>query len=582
MLHVQPHTREVSIESIPVATWYYLHCICSRLTTFYSRTTATTKATTTSSTSNCNCSESPALPLLPFQAIMSCDHYILNAKLVHSFSHMNSFTRTRATKNSKTFTSTCIASTEHPNNAFNLMIHLVTYILVLCPLFLTVMSHDAMGSPQFTSITATTSNISSLTSNVTTINYPSALQLTSSSSSKSSPVIKCDFSKYTSSGCPDRSSCNKVNNNCECSITKYPFNVHGRCVGYAYYNDQCLTSKQCVPIKGLCFDPNGQEVTALPIADAKEVIASHSVYPSVGTCRCPENLFYSYEKRECIRKVLGRRCTFHTECFHRSHSYCDGSKCKCKPTFVHDSTSDECRPSQWSLCIFHPNGTRNCRDFYNESIPGSPIVSGGTFIPGSVPTSLSALFWPIIAFFLVILLLKMLKEGMRRDCDNIGQVESDVPYNNVQNGSNGHRTYINGRHSSSNGNRNRVRSDRSHGHNHRHHHHHNSIRIPFVSSPYPPDFASSIGATGGTGSVTTPLTSTPNSSTTLNNDQSRPIASINRDTTSPAQPHEIIVLMPPPPYSVTPNTPSNEPVTTSVVTSGILEEPPSYEEATRK
>lgn len=209
--------------------------------------------------------------------------------------------------------------------------------------------------------------------------------------------------------------------------------------------------------------------------------------------------------------------------FQRSHSYCDGARCKCKSGFLQDFASDECRPSLLALCMYgyvYENGTQKCRPSSKSDTGGfdsHPAIRSGH--PSPLSSSLSALFWPVIAFFLVILLLKMLKEGMRRDCERAAASVASGAASDP---------------------RNRHRRPRSHHHHHRSLGHHTR---PFRH--YPSELLPAVA-----GPQTAP--------------------------SSRSRAPEIIVLMPPPPYSPTAVGPEVS------LAAAVVEEPPTYEEATRK
>lgn len=370
--------------------------------------------------------------------------------------------------------------------------------------------------------------------------------------------FKCDYQKFPEGGCSDplTTTCNPETDQCVCR-SSYPVNVHGRCFAIRDVEDLCVTSRQCSKIKGKCFDNAGEEVVANDYP-ALDLNPSSPISPTVhelntrmlvGVCKCPEGYFYHQDKGECTTRILGRKCHFNTDCFHRSHSFCDGSKCKCKQGFFQDFSNDECKPSIVALCMLgyvYENGTQKCR-------PTKTDVNGGSSFDGNrghapLSSSLSALFWPIIAFFLVILLLKMLKEGMRRDCERAAAAAG------VSSGS------------SSEARSGRSRRNRSHG---SHNRSINAAGRPYRH--YPSDFLPSLGfaSSASTSSLTRGLTSAPPTFVTSTGS--------NRNRSA-----EIIVLMPPPPYSATPNT-TVDGVTVTTASSAItVEEPPSYEEATRK
>lgn len=376
--------------------------------------------------------------------------------------------------------------------------------------------------------------------------------------------FKCDFQKFPEGGCSDplTSTCNPETDQCVCRAS-YPVNVHGRCFAIRDVEDLCVTSRQCSKIKGKCFDNAGEEVVAndfLELNPSSSGSSSSSLMPPtvhelntrmlVGSCKCPEGLFYHQEKSECTPRILGRKCHFNTDCFQRSHSFCDGSKCKCKSGFFQDVGSDECKPNVVALCMMgyvYENGTQKCRpSAIKTDANGNPFeATRGPHAPLS--SSLSALFWPIIAFFLVILLLKMLKEGMRRDCERAAVAAGVVPSGSSESRSS------------------RSRRNRSHG---------SHVRGGQSSSRpyrhYPSEFLPALGfaSSASTSSLTRGLTTAPGALfTTSGSNRSRP--------------HEIIVLMPPPPYTATPN-PIVDGVTTASQSAITVEEPPSYEEATRK
>ena len=210
----------------------------------------------------------------------------------------------------------------------------------------------------------------------------------------------------------------------------------------------------------------------------------------------------------------------------RIHSFCDGYRCRCKSGFVQDFALDECRASLASTCIFgyvYENGTQKCRPSSksdaSSNFDSHPSIRSGHSSPLS--SSLSALFWPVIAFFLVILLLKMLKEGMRRDCE---RAAATVASGTAPESGRRHR---------------RSRS----------HHHHRSLGHhvrPFRHFPSEllPTNAAVLPSSG--------------------------------PSSSRSRAAEIIVLMPPPPYTPT----AAEPEVSLAI--GVGEEPPTYEEATRK
>lgn len=174
----------------------------------------------------------------------------------------------------------------------------------------------------------------------------------------------------------------------------------------------------------------------------------------------------------------------------------------------------------------YENGTQKCRPSSKSEAGFDAHPGGRPGHPSPLTTSLSALFWPVIAFFLVILLLKMLKEGMRRDCE---RAAASVAAGTSTGGSSDPR--------------NRHRRPRSHHHHHRSLGHHNSR--PFRH--YPSELLPTIGAVPNTVS-----------------------------SSSRSRAPEIIVLMPPPPYSPSATGPEVS------LASAVVEEPPTYEEATRK
>lgn len=431
--------------------------------------------------------------------------------------------------------------------------------------------------------------------------------------------FKCDFQKYPDSGCQDAitTTCNSETDQCICR-PQYPVNVNGRCFAYRDISDLCVTSRQCSKIKAKCIDNAGDEVVVNEENSSTSGTSSTSSSPApaavskphesslrmmVGICKCPEGLFHHPETNECHVRILGRKCYFNTDCkcvsptstrvhnalllspcvilaapllhplllfiepvlrssltdprilivfsichslaprndckhlliqqhttgFQRSHSFCDGSRCKCKSGFMQDYATDECRPSLVSLCMYgyvYENGTQKCRPSTKSDTGAFDPHSGARpGHPSPLSSSLSALFWPVIAFFLVILLLKMLKEGMRRDCERAAA--------SVAAGGGG---------PSSSDPRNRHRRPRSHHHHHRSLGHHSR---PFRH--YPSDLMPSIGQVPNT------------------------VSSSSRNRAP-----EIIVLMPPPPYSPSATGPEVS------LASAVVEEPPTYEEATRK
>lgn len=368
------------------------------------------------------------------------------------------------------------------------------------------------------------------------------------SSSPSSPTsisippsvkhFKCDFDKFPEAGCADSATsfCNNDTNQCVCRAG-HPVNVNGRCFAIRDIDELCVTTRQCSRIKAKCIDNAGEEVVSNDNpSEWSSQTSAHELNTRmvVGTCKCHTGRFYHQDKKECSQRVLGNKCLFQNDCYSRSHSFCDGTKCKCKNGFFHDFVADECRPSIVALCMFgyvFENGTQKCRPARDSN--GGTILDGRVSGHSPLSSSLSALFWPIIAFFLVILLLKMLKEGMRRDCERAAaSVAAD------------HDPTRRGR---------RTRP---------HHHHRNLGPHGRAYRHYPSEFLPSLGL-ASTSVVSSPSHIPPPSASTSDTRRSR----------AP----EIIVLMPPPPYSATPNGPE-----VTISHPEIGEQPPSYEEATRK
>ena len=454
--------------------------------------------------------------------------------------------------------------------------------------------------------------------------------------------VKCDFEKYPSGGCADHltSECEMTSATCVCR-TGYPVTVNGRCFAYRDISDLCVTSRQCARVKGKCIDNNNEEVvvnedgnypfesisggsngdTSIGDSGHKSSKFLSSVRLSVGICKCSEpNQYYNMDRGECMSRVLGKKCFFNTDCFSRSHSYCDGSKCKCKVGFFHDLVHDECKPSLVTLCIYGSlivNGTQKCkqspritiRDGHSDAdsiINGDPNSILGT-IGGADggsghrnASSVSALFWPVIAFFLVILLLRMLKEGMKRDCERV------LGHEGIESPS-GHRSHHRGNRtrslsSSSNGNTASGRNRRS-GNN-------ASSSANYSSNSSSGTYGHGTSSQSLTGPRSRPYIrhypigdiGSSTSSAQIGSGVPLPPGTIEFSRTSgdtflpgtrglidgTSGHPEIIVLMPPPPYTPTPSRQSinegDDAGTSNNNSSSVIipEEPPSYEEATRK
>lgn len=213
----------------------------------------------------------------------------------------------------------------------------------------------------------------------------------------------CDYEKNPETGC-DRSLmtiCDTVTKKCICK-SGYPIEVNGRCFEYKSVGEECITSSQC--FKAKCVDG----VTGDEIISEEGVVNTKK-----GVCKCTEDRFFDPESRECLQRFIVRRCFFNYECF-RQNSYCNRSKCNCKSGYMYDSLSDKCLSNPLGIMCWNgyisENGTKVCRPL----IPSGP--GSDTRYPYFRRPTYVNFMWPVFAFVLVILMFKLLKEGLEREC----------------------------------------------------------------------------------------------------------------------------------------------------------------------
>lgn len=227
--------------------------------------------------------------------------------------------------------------------------------------------------------------------------------------------LPCNYTAYAT-GCVDPATthCNTTSNLCVCNQNLH-IHLRGRCFGQRDISELCLTSQQCEQISAKCVDAAGAEVSATAVKD-EQYYFNHNILS--GVCKCPDGSYFHQQERKCRPRVLETKCFFSHDCFHKSHATCDGGRCRCKAGFFHDYLSDECRPNLvTTLCLYGyvwDKETQKCR-------PNSGFHSG-SYSHGE--SSISALFWPAVAFFLVIFLLRLLKEGMKRDCERVHEART--------------------------------------------------------------------------------------------------------------------------------------------------------------
>lgn len=211
----------------------------------------------------------------------------------------------------------------------------------------------------------------------------------------------CDYEKNPETGC-DRSLmtiCDTVTKKCICK-SGYPIEVNGRCFEYKEVGEECITASQCYKAK--CVD----------LVSGEEIISEEGIINTrKGICKCTEDRYLDAETKECVQRFIVRRCFFNYECF-RTNAYCNRSKCSCKSGFIYDASTDKCHPNPLGMQCWNgyisENGTKICR----------PPIMGGTetrYPYFRRPTYVNFM-WPVFAFVLVILMFKLLKEGLEREC----------------------------------------------------------------------------------------------------------------------------------------------------------------------
>lgn len=210
----------------------------------------------------------------------------------------------------------------------------------------------------------------------------------------------CDYEKNPETGC-DRSLmtiCDTVTKRCICK-SGYPIEVNGRCFEYKSVGEECITSSQC--FKAKCVD----------LATNEEIMSEEGIMNTKkGICKCTDDRYLDLETRECVQRFIVRRCFFNYECF-RTNSYCNRSKCSCKSGFIYDASSDKCLPNPLGVICWNgyisENGTKVCRPTSGGTDTRYPYFRRPTYVN---------FMWPVFAFVLVILMFKLLKEGLEREC----------------------------------------------------------------------------------------------------------------------------------------------------------------------
>ncbi|KAI1290083.1 hypothetical protein HDE_08660 [Halotydeus destructor] len=224
--------------------------------------------------------------------------------------------------------------------------------------------------------------------------------------------VKCDFATHHATGCGHFAFCDISSNSCLCNET-VSFAFNGRCLPYSSLGDYCILSEQCSVVRGICVNTRGEEMTEQRAADGMAEANNNTL---TGYCKCLPGHYFNQEFRTCFKRILDSKCYLSDECFSKNHASCENGKCRCKGGFFLDYLSDECRPNLvTTLCLYGyywDKGSHKCR-------PSSKFPSDAYHSPES---SISALFWPAIAFFLVIFLLRLLKEGMKRDCGQASEI----------------------------------------------------------------------------------------------------------------------------------------------------------------
>ena len=169
----------------------------------------------------------------------------------------------------------------------------------------------------------------------------------------------CNYTLFPETGCAAQlmTFCQVATNKCACR-SGYPIEVNGRCFEYKTVGKECITSSQC--FKAKCVDvKNGEEIVLEEGVEANRK----------GVCKCTEDRFLDPVRKECIVRLVHRKCSFFDTPDCGAYTYCDRGRCTCRPGFVYEVQMDQCIPNPVQ---FHPpcfagsivvteNGTTRCR-----------------------------------------------------------------------------------------------------------------------------------------------------------------------------------------------------------------------------
>lgn len=287
-------------------------------------------------------------------------------------------------------------------------------------------SSDESATPSSTHSSSTTSSPSS-----------QPVQQQPAVTSSTSLNIKCDYSRYYGTGCPDHQTtiCDPKRMECVCRAGSIV--IEGRCMTIKSIDEPCYSSKECETTSGAkCINTFG-EIESLSSRTgankAQDVDSSLTGQlantPNIffnlhaGYCQCPNGFYHHQEKGKCIKRLIGSKCQNSTECFAKQHSMCDTEqrRCICDVGFIVDSQSDQCKP------VTSAGG--NSGDTRSPSPRATPLCEYGLIwdqgVRKCVPLmhwesnrTWSALVWKVAVLCVVLVLLMMLASGIQRARQN--------------------------------------------------------------------------------------------------------------------------------------------------------------------
>lgn len=258
--------------------------------------------------------------------------------------------------------------------------------------------------------------------------------------------ISCNYTLYPESGCEDSTLfCDSKTDECLCRPNYVP--VQGtssgssRCIlPLKNLLEPCTSSRECEKISGKCMHSNYGEITSDSIVNPSTVSPNSGLTTSNllnGVCQCSDGTFFSFDKKKCLRRIIGSPCANITDCYSRPNVVCNSlqNKCLCLDGYIADENTDQCRTLANSI-IGGPSsvGQRSPLEPPVQMGPkATPLCDYGFMYDHAFKRCIplmhwdhqrtwSALVWKIMVLCIVLLLLMVLASGLQRARQNANMI----------------------------------------------------------------------------------------------------------------------------------------------------------------